>query len=430
MDARTQTTDDPRRVPVAPGSHAPDTKIVLEGGRVFDATGAPARAATVVIEGKTITAVLEPGSRAFPEGARIIDVEQKTVMPGLIDMHVHVSYSDPQWAGGGEGSEADATLRAAERLRVYVESGITTVRDTGSRGMIPFRLKEWVREGRLPLPRIYAAGDLITGKGGHGAEALVDRIGIREASGPDDWRHAVREQFEKGADFIKLASHYSREEIEAAVDEAHALGLRVTVDAETFYIRWAVEAGADMIEHPLPRTDDVIELMAAQNVGSIPTLVPYIYIVDQFGGYFGSTSRRFTLTKQANFTMLRKLKAAGVTLGIGTDLVIDWYRYLPAPYLTELEHFVAAGFTVPEALMAATRTNARLLDMEDKLGTLEAGKLADLIVVDGKPDETLSDLVNIDLVIRNGTVVVEDGRLFVPRHVPQPVPAGREDHEW
>jgi imidazolonepropionase-like amidohydrolase len=105
-----------------------------------------------------------------------------------------------------------------------------------------------------------------------------------QASGPDDWREAVREQFKRGADVIKLASHYSREEIAAAVDEAHALGLKVAVDAETFYIQWAVEAGADTIEHPLPRTDETIRLMAEKGTQAVPTLIPYIYIFDLAGG--------------------------------------------------------------------------------------------------------------------------------------------------
>lgn len=422
LSSQTATTDDPRGVPIKPGAFTPDTRYVIAGGRVFDGTGAPSRGADIVIEGKHITAVLPPGATArYPQNARILDVQGKTVMPGLIDLHVHMTYPDP--ASDDDPSEADATLRSIERLRYYIESGITSVRDTGGRGVIPFRLKRWVQENRLPLPRIFAAGDLITAKGGHGAESLVDRIGSREASGPDDFRQAVREQFEKGADFIKLASHFSREEIAAAVDEAHALGLRVTVDAETQYIQWAVEAGVDMVEHPLPRTEETVRLMSKCGTGSIPTLIPYIYIIDQFGGYFGSPSRRFTMTKEGNLAMLRRLKAAGIKLGVGTDLVDVWYRYLPAPYLEELRQFVAAGFTIPQALTAATRTNADLLGMADRLGTLEVGKLADVIVVVGRPDERLEDLEKVDLVIRNGSIVVKDGLSFTPRHEAIPPPA-------
>src|SRR5208282_4651768 len=147
---------------------------------------------------------------------------------------------------------------------------------------------------------------------------------IKIASGPDGWRDAVREEFAAGADLIKIASHFSPAEVSAAVQEAHALGLKVTCDCETFYIRWAVEAGVDMIEHPLPRTDDTIRLMAEKGTQSDPTLIPYIIIFNQSGGYYETTSRRFTFSKDANFELVKKLKKAGITLGIGTDLVSDW----------------------------------------------------------------------------------------------------------
>jgi imidazolonepropionase-like amidohydrolase len=251
---------------------------------------------------------------------------------------------------------------------------------------------------------------------------------IREASGADDWREAVRENFKKGADFIKLASHFSPEEVRAAVEEAHRLGLRVTVDAETFYIGWAVEAGVDCVEHPLPRTDEVIQMMAASGVDSVPTLQTYSYIFDLSGGYYGSTSRRFSFSKEANLEVLRRMKDAGIKIGIGTDLVMDWFRFLPTAYIHELEWFLRAGYSRPEVLVAATRDSAEILGMEDKLGTLEPGKLADVLVVSGNPDEDPSQLRNVDLVFRDGYLQVQDGRLHVPPHVPvaEPTPRGAD----
>jgi imidazolonepropionase-like amidohydrolase len=150
--------------------------------------------------------------------------------------------------------------------------------------------------------------------------------------------------------------------------------------------------------------------------------VPYILIFDLAGGYWGSSSRRFTFSKEANLNVLRRMKQAGVKSGIGTDLVTGWFRHLPAPYITELKQFVAAGYTPAEALVAATRTGAELLDMSDKLGTLEAGKLADVIVVRGRPDQNVDDLANIDLVIRDGNLVLENGQVVIPRHTPVPMP--------
>lgn len=426
LDSTTTVSDDPRRVPVPPGSTGPEGSLVLRGGRVWDGTGAAARAATVVVVRNRIEAILPPGAADWPRDARVIDVAGRTVMPGLIDLHTHLDYSEPGMSEERAWSPADGALRAMERLRFYLESGITSVRDVGSQGDTPFILKGWVAQGRVPGPRIFAAGSLITGRGGHGAEVELSTgrplPSIREASGPDDWREAVREQFRKGADLIKIGSHFSEAEVKAAVEEAHELGLKVTADAETFYIERAVRAGVDMIEHPLPRTEETIRLMAAQGTEADPTLVPYIIIFDQLGGYFGAPSRRFTFSKEANFQVLRRMRAAGLKLGVGTDLVANWFRYLPAPYLMELQQFVAAGSTVPEALQAATRINAELLDLGDRLGTLAPGKLADVLVVEGRPDENLEDLGRVDLVVRDGRLVVERGQVVIPRHVPVPMP--------
>ena len=118
------------------------------------------------------------------------------------------------------------------------------------------------------------------------------------------------------------------------------------------------------------------------------------------------------------------MKDAGITLGIGTDLVTDWYQFLPGPYIEEMKQFVKLGYTVPQVLEIATKTNATMLDMGDKLGTLEPGKLADVTVVDGQPDVDLDDLAKVSLVIRDGYIEVQDGRVYVPRHVPVKMPDG------
>ena len=426
IDKDTAVSDDPRRTPVPPVPGGPEGTLVLTNGRIFDGTGGTIREGSVVITRNRIVKILPSGSTEWPPDAEVMDVGGKTIMPGLIDLHTHISYTEPGVPGPLATSPVDATLRATERLRFFIECGITSLRDVASLGEVPFRLKEWVAENRIPGPRVFPVGQLITGTGGHGAETLSpsDPLygAVREASGPDDWREAVREQFKRGADVIKLASHYSREEIAAAVDEAHALGLKVCVDAETFYIQWAVEAGADVIEHPLPRTDETIRLMAENGTEAVPTLITYNYIFDLSGGYYYSSSRRFKFSKEDNLDVLRRMRMAGIKMGIGTDLVIDWFRYMPQPYIEELKQFVAVGYTIPEALVAATKTSAEILDMDDKLGTLEIGKLADVIVVNGEPDKNLDDLANVDIVVRDGYLVVEDGHVVIQRHVPLPQP--------
>ncbi len=426
----TETSDNLRRVPQSKGYGDHDGKIVLVGGRVFDGTGAPARPATVVIQGKRISAILAPGDTRYPKGAEVLDVKGKTVMPGLIDLHVHATYvkrfGSPEETTSR--SQADAALRGIERLRYFLESGITTVRDVASDGMAPFLIGQYIREGNFPGPRVYTAGQLITSQGGHGTEGYAletaptyPDAAILEASGPDEWRNAVRTQFKRGADLIKLASHFSPQEVKAAIDEAHRLGLRVTVDAETQYVEMAVDAGVDCVEHPLPRSDAAIRKMKEYGVASVPTLVPYQFINAE-GGYMGSTSRRFTLTDETIMAMLKKLKAAGIKLGVATDLTTDLYKTMPGPYIQELKNFMTVGYSAADTLVAATKTNSEILGMDDRLGTLEAGKLADVIVIDGRPDRDVNALANVQTVIINGRFQVRDGRVFIARHQPVRMP--------
>jgi imidazolonepropionase-like amidohydrolase len=422
------TSDDVLRIPVPAEYNAPKGSFVLVGARLFDGTGSAARPATIVVQGKRITAILKPGEQAWPADAVVYDVAGKTVMPGLIDLHTHLTYVDKFDASftAATTSGGDSVLRGIRRMQIFLQSGVTSVRDVASNGDAPFLLKRWQSDGRIIGPRVFAAGQIITAKGGHGSSreaSPANPMGAgREASGPDGWREAVRIQFSQGADLIKLASEYSQAEIDAAVDEAHALGLPVTVDAETRYIDMAIKAGVDSIEHPLPRTDAAIALMARRKIASVPTLVPYQIIQRGRGGYFGSTSRRFELNETTIQDMLTKMKKAGIKLGVGTDLITNWIDYMPHAYIEELKNFSKIGFSNSEALVAATRTNAEILRMADRLGTIEQGKLADIIVIDGNPDKDLEALSRITMAFVNGRLVLRDGEVQIPRHVPKPLP--------
>lgn len=431
----TETSDDIRRVTVPKGFRTPKGSIVILNARLFDGSGAPARPAAILIEGKTVSRIAATAAELkAPKDAQTIDAKGATVMPGLIDLHTHLTYVEQFGlpAPISEESQAAAALRGQERLRYFIESGVTSVRDVASHGLAPFLLKEWVADGRIPGPRVFAAGQLIVGTGGHGTEGFGIKTApayadgaIREAVGPDGFREAVRIQFKAGADLIKLASHFSFDEVKAAVDEAHALGLKVTVDSETIYTQMAVEAGVDCVEHPLPRSDETVRLMAEKGVCSDMTLVPYQYI-NAAGGYNFSTSRRFTESDAVNLAMAKKMHDAGVKIGVGTDLVVGWYKYLPGAYIQELKNYTLLGETPARALVAATRDNADILGMGDRLGVLQPGKLADLIIVDGKPDESLDDLRKLRTVIVGGRVVVRDGQVFIPRHAEETPPTAEK----
>lgn len=419
-----RTTDDPRRIPRR-RSQSPAGHIVLRGGRVFDAVSGGVRPASLVIEGNAITALLPPDVQTWPADAQVIDITGKTVMPGLIDIHVHLTYPDPDTPIDEHASEGSGTLRGARNLRYYIESGFTSVRDMNGVRNAPYLLSEWTAANAIPGPRVFTAGHIITGTGGHATERPVTpNHGPEfawEIDGPDPWRAAVRKTFKEGASVIKIASHFSREEVAAAVDEAHRLGLRVACDCETVYTTMAVEAGVDMIEHPLPRTDEAISEMAKRKTAAVPTLQVYQNVLDTAGGYYGSTSRRFSMSSQANFDVFKKMHAAGILMGVGTDTIGGAHRQIPNPYIAELKWFVKGGYSITDALKAATITNAKLLDLDDKLGSLEPGKLADVIVVDGRPDENLDDLQKIDIVIKDGQVMVRSGQVVISRHISAPL---------
>lgn len=430
------TSDDVLRIPAPADYNAPKGTFVLIGGRLFDGTGAPARPATIVVQGKTIIAVLKPGERNWPEDAVVHDVAGKTVMPGLIDLHTHLTYVDADDMTiytNGNTSGAESAMRGLRRMAIHLQAGVTSVRDVAAHGDTPFVLKRLQASGEIQGPRIFTAGQLITQTGGHGALHAVTAAYpevpngnpnsmVRIASGPDQWREAVRIQFAKGADLIKLASEYTQEEITAAVDEAHSLGLPVTVDAETQYIDMAIKAGVDSIEHPLPRSDEAVALMAKRGIASVPTLVTYRIIQRSSGGYFGSTSRRFELNEDTIVAMAKKMRQARVKMGIGLDLIVSSPEYMPGAYIDELESYTQIGFTKAEALVAATKTSAEILHMGDRLGTIEVGKLADIIVLDGNPDEDFNAFRKVRTAFVNGRLMLQEGRIYKPPHEEVPLP--------
>ena len=410
----------------------PEGTTVITGGRIFDGTGAAVRSGTIVLERNKIKAILPAGSKDWPRDAQVIDVAGKTVMPGLIAMQEKITKAKGVIDAGPtvKTYEVLGTINALERLGWYIESGITSIRDIGSHGPIPFRLKEWIIQNKIFGPRLFPAGQLITATGGHSTEGMWYGNFINEdvpeailvsaawpVDGPDAWLQIVRQQWTNGAHLIAVASNFSRDEIETAVREAHTLGLKVTADAETFYIDWAVEAGVDVIEHLWPRTDKAIKLMASRGTQAVPAITSAMRRIDREGGIFGEASRRFTVTKKSLMGTFRKMKRAGIKMGVGINMgnaVIE----LPYTYIEELKYFVEGGYSIKEALVAATKTNAEILGMADKLGTIEAGKLADILVINGKPDVKLDELAKTNMVFRDGHILVKDGMLYVPAHDP------------
>ena len=272
----TTTTDDPRRVPIPSQDISKDPILVLKGGTLIDGTGRePVANAVLVIQGNRILEAGPAGKVVVPrEVGRTIDVANLYIVPGLIDLHMHFDQHRGDDFRLYRDSEAAAAIRGMELASRFLDGGITSVRDVGTPGDVALKLKEAVQRRIIDGPRVFWSGKLIVSKGGHpdeitdtasgGPRSLDTRPQVRVATGPSDWRLAVREQIRSGADLIKVTAPHSREEVSAAIDEAHMLGIRVTADAFGDYITWGVEAGLDSVEHPLATPDEAIRLMAKQ----------------------------------------------------------------------------------------------------------------------------------------------------------------------
>jgi imidazolonepropionase-like amidohydrolase len=275
----------------------------------------------------------------------------------------------------------------------------------------------------LPGPRVFWAGRLITTRGGHGDELTETASGrprplegsarYRVANGGGDWRLAVREQIRMGSDLIKVAAPFTKDEIAAAIDETHMAGLHLTADAFGDYVTWAVEAGIDGIEHPLAIPPKTIDLMAAKKTHFVPTLTafynptklgyPSAHIPP--GAFYFTMSRRFSMTHEENVETVRHAHQAGVLIGVGTDIPFENDTRYPSDYFVELKFLKDAGLSDSAIFYAATRDNAIILDMLDKIGTLEKGKLADVIAVSGNPLVDVQSLKQVKVVVADGRVV-------------------------
>jgi len=424
------TTDDPRRIPIPPRDRTNDPVLVLEGGTLIDGTGAaPVADSVLVLQGDRVLASGRRGGVSLPTRVdRRMDVRGLFIVPGLIDLHGHFTAQRGTDGGRYRESESAATIRGVEKLGRYLDGGITAVRDLGTPGDVAEKLKEAVERRIFPGPRIFWCRRRIVTRGGHGDE--MTSAGSGRPTEPDPRSHvansawesrlAVREQIRMGADVIKLTSPYTREEVGAAIDEAHLHGLRVTADAFGEFVTWAVEAGIDVIEHPLAIDDETIRLMGKKGTALVPTLTAFYNPLTHgypsagipAGGFFYTMARRFHMTHETNLNTVRKAHAMGVRVGVGTDIPVENEKRYPADYFSELGFLRDAGLSNAEVLTAATRAGGEILGLDDRLGTLTPGKLADVLVVAGDPLADVQNLRQMRLVIADG-IVVRD-RLTLP----------------
>jgi imidazolonepropionase-like amidohydrolase len=379
--------------------------LVITRARLIDGTGsAPLEDAVVVIrEGKF--AEIGPADMVkVPKEAEIIDVNGSTVVPGLIDAHVHITYP-PNREETYVVNDSICSFRAAHFLKRHLMAGITTVRDVAAYHNVSIMAKKAFYEGILIGSRPIVVGEGITCTGGHGTERWKLAF---EADGPDGFRGAVRAQIKAGADLIKILPPYSPAEIKAAIEETHAHEKFITIHSGIFkqqydFVRWAVEEGADCIEHAYAIPDDVIHMMAKKGIYNVPTLSILAKLADE---YEKKPGWEWKVKKyRESEAIFKKMKKAGVKMAVGTDAIFQYMNEYPEMYFEEIERFVHLGSTPMEAIVAATNVGAEVCDAIEKLGTIEKGKVADLLVINGDPLKQIENLRNIKIIIQNGVVI-------------------------
>ncbi len=390
---------------------------VIKGGWLFDGSGSLLEDQAVIIEGNRVKEVVSAASLPVEHSLSVIDADGCTVLPGLIDCHVHICSSGVA-DGSKEAMDPDAmiALRAANNARTLLHSGFTTIRNMGTKHQVDISVKQAIEYGYIIGPRIITSGEMLTMTGGHGWTAG------RQVDGPDEARKGAREQLRAGAEVIKIMAtggvmtpgvepgspQLTIEEMRAAVEEAHKAGRRTATHAQgTTGIKNAILAGLDTIEHGIFLDDEVIQMMIDRGVALVPTLVAPYHIVQ--GGveagipaYAVEKANRVFDAHKASF---QKALAAGVIIAFGTDCGTPLNK--PGVNALEFELLVKYGMTPTQALLAATSVAAKVCD-RDQVGSVAPGKFADLLIVKGNvlQDVTLlQNQQNFQSVIKGGQCV-------------------------
>jgi len=409
-----------------PPAQSPVT-TVLKAARVFTSTSErPLVPGMVVVEGDHIKQVGQ--NLAVPPGARIIDLGDATLLPGFIDAHVHMAMemSDDWYRDFYQGAlrfPAEQALYAAKYARLTLEAGFTTVRDLGSQDYVSLGLRNAINAGVAVGPRMMIANHGIGSTGGHADDAPYPPDRIKPAgtiqgvcNGPAQCREAVRFQIKFGADVIKCmpsggvlslsdpvdVPELTREEMDAIVSEAHAWHRKVAAHSHgDEAARIAIAAGVDSIEHGSFLQDDTLRLMKQKGVYLVPTLFAGYWVgekADRFPPAIAVKARAAAAQMQSMFQRAMKI---GVKVAFGTDSAVEPHG-LDA---REFDLMVKNGMTPAQALISATASGADLLGLADKIGTLEPGKLADLVAVPGDPLQDIRQTEKVSFVMQGGKVV-------------------------
>jgi imidazolonepropionase-like amidohydrolase len=405
-------------------------KYLIHAGKLLDVEALKVRNNySIRIESNKITAV-EQGFLKLEQGEKLIDLKNKTVMPGLMDMHVHLSgeFNKTSYAEKFFMNDTEAAIRSTVFARRTLMAGFTTVRDLGDlyKG-VPVSLKKAIEKGYVIGPRIYAAGKSIATTGGHAdptnglRHELMGNPGPSEGviNGPDDAMKAVRQRYKEGADVIKLTvtggvlslakngsnPQFTEEELKAVVKAAKDYDFVVAVHAHGAEgMKRAVVAGVDSVEHGTYMNKEVMRLMKKHGTYYVPTISAGKWVAEKaaIDGYYPEVVQPKAAAigpkMQSTFSKAYKRK---INIAFGTDAGV----FPHGLNAREFGYMVEAGMSEFKAIQSATWNSARLLKIDDKLGSIKVGKLADIVAVDGDPLKDIRLMEDISFVMKDGTII-------------------------
>ena len=409
-------------------------KYIIQSERLIDGSGSiPVPKGAIVIEGDKISKICSSNelTEADKNQAEVLSVPGGSILPGFIDMHSHIHCSSEADAYEHITTESNETflLRGTQAVRAALSSGVTTMRDLGSRNEVVFPLREGINNGIIPGPRLLVAGTPITTTGGH-----CNMFGT-EANTSEEVVKAIRQQFKLGADCIKIMStgggftpgtnvrapQYSTDILKKAVNDAERLGLKVAAHCHAAEgVKNCVEAGIHNLIHcswlasnPSELYDydrDVADQIAEKGIYVDPTLA--LSHLNKLRGRAIRPDSGAMRDPEKRFEILRDMWDRGVKFVTGMDSGMTNAHFDDFAYIPEV--MVNNMYISPlEAITCATKTSAECLGMEDEIGTLEAGKSADVIVVNGNPLEDITKLHDVNTIISQGTLVKRENTLLI-----------------
>lgn len=406
-------------------------QTILQCGKLIDPkSGKVSNKVSIIVEGNKIVDVKD-GFTNGTAGDKVIDLKNKTVMPGLIDMHVHLeSQTSPtQYLDAFTKNEADVAFNSVRFAEVTLMTGFTTVRDLGGSG-VNIALRNAIAMGIITGPRVITAGKSIATTGGHAdptngyRKSLMGDPGpdAGVANGADECRKAVRQRYKDGADMIKITAsggvlsvaksgenpQFTEEELKAIIETAKDYGFKVAAHCHgAEAMKRAVRAGVNSIEHGTMMDDETMTLMKQHGTYYVPTITAGKSVADSAKkpGYYPAiiTPKAIAIGSKIQNTFSRAYKA-GVKIAFGTDAGV----FMHGKNFKEFGYMVEAGMPPIEAIRAATVNAADLLGMSEVLGTIEKGKIADIIAVTGDPLQNIEAISNVTFVMKDGKVYKKD----------------------